>query len=274
MTITRTSAERDDGHERLGRGERPVPLAEYYAIHYAKDDRPEVRPVALIVRAMEELRPLRSVLDVGCGDGSLSQVYALHSERFVGVEISMDGCRAVSAKGLSVVRADVENSSFPFQAGSFDLVIAGEIIEHMTDPDHFLYEMVRVLKPHGHCIVTTPNLASWYNRILLMMGYQPYHTDVSFWHQVGKIRPIVDGGSGHLRVFTLRALRELLEIHHLRPLAVEGFGVPVSVSNLFNLMDRALSNFPSLSSYLVILSRLEGTEPPMPSRPDTEGRPR
>lgn len=211
----------------------------------------------LIIKALSTLRPIRLALDVGCGDGTLSMLFARYSNDVVGIELSMEGCRTAHSRGINVARADVENYGFPFRDDSFDVVIAGEVIEHMTDPDEFLQEIARVLKPSGHCILTTPNLASWYNRILLLLGYQPHHTDVSFWHNVGKLKPIADGASGHLRVFTLRALKELLAIHRLTPVSIHGATVAVRLPFPLRVVERTLSRIPSMSSDLVVLAHKE-----------------
>jgi methionine biosynthesis protein MetW len=245
----------------MGVDDRAVKSRDFYATRFGKDENPDSRRVSLIVRALQELGPVRRALDVGCGDGSLAAVFARYCKEVTGIEISMDACAIAHSHGIDVAQADVENYAFPFRSESFDVVVAGEVIEHMTDPDHFLREITRVLKPNGHCILTTPNLASWYNRFLLLFGYQPHHMDVSFWHNVGKLRPIADGGGGHLRVFTLRALRALLEIHHLRTVSIRGSSVAVPLPFPVNLIERALSNFPSISSVLVVLAQKEDGSP-------------
>lgn len=242
----------------MGANNRVARVQKFYATRYGKNEKPESMRVNLVLKSLNALGPLQRILDVGCGDGSLSAMLARNSEQVAGVEVSMEACRIARSRGVGVTRADVENYAFPFQPESFDVVVAGEVIEHMTDPDEFLQEVARVLKPHGYCILTTPNLASWYNRLLLLFGYQPHHTDVSFWHNVGKLRPLVDGASGHLRVFTLRALKELLAIHHLKPVSIEGATVAVPLPFPLSVVERTLSRIPSMSSDLVVLVRKEG----------------
>lgn len=56
---------------------------------------------------------------------------------------------------------DAERDPFPYPDAHFDLVVAGEIIEHMTyDPMHLLLESRRVLREGGVLLVTTPNVGS------------------------------------------------------------------------------------------------------------------
>src|SRR5882757_4592831 len=56
---------------------------------------------------------------------------------------------------------DAERDPFPYEGGYFDLVIAGEILEHMIyDPMHLLLESRRVLREGGTLLITTPNVAS------------------------------------------------------------------------------------------------------------------
>jgi len=64
---------------------------------------------------------------------------------------------------FSKLRVSVEK--FPFSDNYFDTVFAGEIIEHLYNPDHLLAETYRVLKPKGIFVLTPPNLASIHNRI-------------------------------------------------------------------------------------------------------------
>ncbi len=58
----------------------------------------------------------------------------------------------------------------PYPDDSFDVVSAGEVIEHIYDPDRLLAETRRVLRPGGHVVLTTPNLQAWYNRALFVAG--------------------------------------------------------------------------------------------------------
>lgn len=73
---------------------------------------------------------------------------------------------------IEYVVGDVENG-IPFQNEYFDLIFAGEIIEHIFDTRTFLTECIRVLKPGGKIIITTPNLATLQDRLRFLFGKSP-----------------------------------------------------------------------------------------------------
>jgi methionine biosynthesis protein MetW len=202
-------------------------------------------------------------LDVGCGDGSFTLLLkeALKAEDATGIEISAEAIVVLKEKGIKAYQLDIDEQTFPFTNDYFDLVYCGEIIEHLFNPDHLLDEVQRILKPGGKCIITTPNLAGWPNRLSLLLGYQPFATSVSPEHEgVGKLILKGDEGQwGHIRVFTIRALKELLNIHALKILEVAGCPVMINTasSNLFistvRAIDKVMSVFPSLASRVIMV---------------------
>ncbi|MHC1772680.1 MAG: class I SAM-dependent methyltransferase [Flexilinea sp.] len=83
-----------------------------------------------------------------------------------------------AAVDLHFQHFNVEKDTFPYSDNQFDLVIFAEIIEHLlNDPCIVLREISRVLKPEGHLILTTPNVARLENVTRLIAGaniYDPY----------------------------------------------------------------------------------------------------
>jgi SAM-dependent methyltransferase len=127
-----------------------------------------------------------------------------------------------------LLRCDIDNEPIPSIAGKdFDVVFAGEIIEHLFDPEHMLDEIRHVLKPGGHLILTTPNLAAWYNRVSLLFGYQPIFSSVGLRGTYGTLWPI--HAESHLRLYTLPALRGLVESCGFKVVKTLGFGINISI---------------------------------------------
>jgi ubiquinone/menaquinone biosynthesis C-methylase UbiE len=108
-----------------------------------------------------------SCLEVGCGTGRISEaIFDLVGELTV-ADISEDLARKVGERlGVGWKEQDACNLQIP--ENTFDLVISSECIEHTPDPRRALKEMVRVIKPGGTIIVTSPNKA-WYPLLWLSM---------------------------------------------------------------------------------------------------------
>ena len=213
----------------------------------------------LIVKKMiASLMPKRT-LDVGCGDGSFSQVIQKFSEEVYGVDISVDAVLLAQKRGIHALTVDLNNSKLPFEDNFFDLVYAGEIIEHLYDCESFIKECARVLKKDGHLIITTPNLASWYNRFLLLMGYRPFFADVGrcplgkFPVKFATIQEIPH--ELHLHMFTLRALKELLENEGLYVIKSYGARTDARLPRWLTLIEAVMSHKAFLASHLIVLAR-------------------
>ncbi|MDI6807226.1 MAG: class I SAM-dependent methyltransferase [Candidatus Aenigmarchaeota archaeon] len=104
------------------------------------------------------------ILDVGCEGGTLHKL--IERDGVYGMDIRIKKYK----KG--VVQGDAQ--SIPFKDNSFDTVIAGELIEHLVNPEKFLRESNRILRKNGILIITTPNKKSWVNR-LLKSSFHPTH---------------------------------------------------------------------------------------------------
>ncbi|MDR0663286.1 MAG: class I SAM-dependent methyltransferase [Spirochaetaceae bacterium] len=116
--------------------------------------------------AIEEgLRPEeRRVLDIGCATGALLGYLAGRGWRAEGVEIN--GKQAEYARrerGLTIHERPLEENQFP--TGSFSVIIASHLIEHLRRPHSFLAETRRILTPRGHLLLTTPNCTGFQARL-------------------------------------------------------------------------------------------------------------
>ena len=149
----------------------------------------------------------RHVLDIGCGIGLYALRMAEGGTTAFGTEIEWP--RAVDARhhGVSVAAAAAE--ALPFGAGSFDLALSHEVLEHVADDRAAAREMMRVLRPGGRAVVFVPN-RGW-----------PFETHGVFWrgrYHFGN-QPLVNYApdplrnrlAPHVRVYTRGSLRRLFD---------------------------------------------------------------
>ncbi|CAM5620161.1 class I SAM-dependent methyltransferase [Streptomyces griseomycini] len=213
------------------------------------------RQARMLARALGPAgaRGPRTVLDVGCGDGSAAATAApfLRGHRLVGVDWSQDALARARTRLPYAVRGELTGGGLPFASASADAVLFSEVVEHLVDPDAALDEIRRVLRPGGHLMLSTPNLAAWYNRVLLAAGVQPVFSEVSLRGIHGRPgREVV----GHLRLYTARALREFVAASGFTVVRLEGapfHGVPRPLRPL----DRLACAAPSLASILLLHAR-------------------
>ncbi len=95
-----------------------------------------------------------SVLDIGCGTGAIMDFVRSKNYTVEGVDMSENALQYCRKKNLTVHHGFAEK--LPFQNSSFDVVIASDVLEHITDDAAAVQEVARVLKPGGIFIVTVP----------------------------------------------------------------------------------------------------------------------
>jgi 2-polyprenyl-3-methyl-5-hydroxy-6-metoxy-1,4-benzoquinol methylase len=201
----------------------------------------------------------KKLLDIGCGDGSFIIKFEKCCMLF-GVDISQKAVEKAKKAGISAFKVDVSCEKLPFNDEFFDIVYMGDVIEHLINPDHAVHEVGRVVKSKGFLVLSTPNLASWLNRLLLFLGMQPMFSEVSTVRHFGRLhmRKIQMGHStpvGHLRLFTNRALKEFLSYHRFKVMKVEGAPYLELPSSVLNTVDRILSAIPSLASITIVVAQ-------------------
>jgi len=140
----------------------------------------------------------KKVLDVGCLGGKMSRLIMDQNNEVWGVEVNPVAAEAARKRGVKVQVADVEDG-LPIETESYDVVNAGEILEHLYDTKNFLEETRRVLKEGGLMIFTTTNLNSLENRIRVASG--------GYLSMAGAYPE--DHFGAHVRVFNLPKIREL-----------------------------------------------------------------
>ena len=106
-------------------------------------------------RFVASLPRARDALDLGCGDGRLTE--HLPAERLVAADVSAVALERARARLAEAEVVELEpDAPLPFGDGEFDLVLCAETIEHVRDVQLLLSEARRVLRPGGRLALTTP----------------------------------------------------------------------------------------------------------------------
>jgi len=182
------------------------------------------------------------ILDIGCYDGTIGKLLIDRNNEVHGIDGSEDALKVALQRGIKAKTGDLEER-FDFEDNFFDVVLAGEIIEHILDTDSFISEIKRVLKPSGYLVLSTPNVASLGRRAILLFGGNPY-----FEASLGFPPEAV---AGHIRFFT----KDLL----LRFLTHSNFKIVNFTSDVINFSPsgRICNNFlatvfPTLGKSLIV----------------------
>lgn len=128
-------------------------------------------------------------LEVGFGDGSTLARMRELGWSVTGIEVDPVSVANTRSLGLDTREGTLKSHAFADEL--FDAVYASHVVEHVHDPLGLLQECLRILKPGGTVVMTTPNLASW--------GHQRFKAD---WVPLDSPR--------HLMLFTPQTLRTLV----------------------------------------------------------------
>ncbi|MEV4555548.1 class I SAM-dependent methyltransferase [Kitasatospora sp. NPDC049285] len=108
----------------------------------------------LLARELRGLGPAGRALDIGAAGGGNSRVLLEHGWRTVVADLSETAVQIARERGLDAHRADARE--LPWEDGSFDLVTAFEILEHIEEDHLAAAEILRVLRPGGTALLTVP----------------------------------------------------------------------------------------------------------------------
>jgi SAM-dependent methyltransferase len=123
--------------------------------------------------------PGRRVLDVGCRSGALTRAY-LDGNDVVGVDVDRFALDEAARLGIETQWANAEEG-LRFDDESFDVVVAGELLEHVRDPAGLVADARRVLRPGGTLVGSVPNGFRLKNRLRFAAG-RPPETDPTHLH--------------------------------------------------------------------------------------------
>jgi SAM-dependent methyltransferase len=118
------------------------------------------------------------ILDAGCGSGRNMADLALRGT-VTGVELASSSLEVARARGLGEVRAGSLEEPLPFADASFDLAVALDVLEHLSDDALAWDELARVVAPGGRLVVTVPQYAwLWGEHDVVSHHHRRYTRDV------------------------------------------------------------------------------------------------
>jgi SAM-dependent methyltransferase len=192
-------------------GELPSPgeLRRHYAEYPASGELPALtaRRYAELLNQLEPFRQTNNLLDVGCGDGHFLAVARERGWNTHGSEYGDAPRRRAAALGLDVRPAPFTASGE--EIGSFDVVTAIEVLEHVPSPRDEVLSIASLLRPGGCLYLTTPN----FNAVTRVL--------------IGPRWRVIEYPE-HLNFFTAATLDELLATAGLRRVGLRTTGIGLS----------------------------------------------
>lgn len=183
-----------------------VPPAQGYA--FKDDDRSSH---STILGMLAEQPPSR-ILDLGCSGGLLAERLRQRGHHVVGVDA--EAVPGVHERTDGFFEADLSAGLPEGVGGGYDVVIAGDVIEHLPRPLDLLHEARAALRPGGQLLLSVPNFTHWYPRVRLLTGSFGYDR-----------RGILD--VTHMRFFSRRSLRRTVEAAGFDVLEEQATGLPL-----------------------------------------------
>jgi 2-polyprenyl-3-methyl-5-hydroxy-6-metoxy-1,4-benzoquinol methylase len=203
-----------------------------------------------ILKLLKGIRA-NNLLDIGCSDGSFTIECAMTigAKKLYGIEIAEEEAKKARSKGIEVFVRDASDV-FPFPDEYFEVIVSNQVLEHVRDVDSVLRESKRSLRRNGVFILSTPNLCSLLQRLLVLWGQQPTTLHVSDI-QVGNFLSGVYSG-GHIHAFSPSALRDLARYHGFKIEKFVGVGFYPFGTRLAGILSRINRNY---SVYLTLVAK-------------------
>lgn len=163
-------------------------------------------------------------LDLGCDDGNFTFKLAkeIGTKNIYGMEIIKERALLAEKYGIKIIINDLDKE-WPLENNFFEVVHANQVIEHVSDIDHFASEIYRILKPGGYAIISTENASSWHNIFASIMGWQIFSLTAlsKKKHGIGNPLALHRGEEHelswtHKTIFNYRGLKEFLEIYDFK----------------------------------------------------------
>lgn len=136
----------------------------------------------------------KKVLDLGCRDGVITK-YFVEGNDVTGADIDSGSLESINKNlGIKTLHLDIHSDNWPIQSESFDVAVAGELLEHLYFPAEVVARVSKILKPGGLFIGSVPNAFALKNRIKYLFAIKrgtplkdPMHINQFSWRELGEI---------------------------------------------------------------------------------------
>jgi 2-polyprenyl-3-methyl-5-hydroxy-6-metoxy-1,4-benzoquinol methylase len=190
--------------------------------------------IKLIRQYFSEMKGL-NILECGIAKGGVADILSKEGANCFGIDINPR-----QIKGVDIKQGDL-NEGIPDSNVKFDVIFAGEVMEHLFDDVKFIRDCWDNLKPDGLLIITVPNLVFSANRLLMLIGKMPMFAYAPY----------------HYHIYNKKSVENLVK--------QEGFEIFKTISShvLFSTRKNKLGGifeilgdaFPSLGAHLIVCAR-------------------
>ena len=165
----------------------------------------------VFVGLVKEIGGVRTICDLGCGNGHIAGRLASLGYEVTGIDASRSGIRIAqhAYPNVKFVEALINRELTGFD--SFDLVVSSDVIEHLYRPSDLIEAAFSLLKPGGHILLGTPYHGYLKNLALAMTGRMESHFSA-----------LHDGG--HIKFFSVKTLSRLMTAHSFDDLSFSFYG--------------------------------------------------
>jgi len=155
---------------------------------------------------------VKKLLDIGCGDGVISNFLKGKVDEIYGIDNSSENLEIAKKYGILTSKIDLDKEKTFYKNDFFDVITCLDVIEHIKDPQKLIEEIKRILCINGLLIISTPNIR--FSNHLFQLIFKGRFPKTS-------LDPALYDG-GHIHFFTYKDLEELLIINGFKIERTEG----------------------------------------------------
>lgn len=165
-----------------------------------------------------------NILDIGCGTGILGAYFKKNQNcNVTGIEINQKAFEAAKLNLDNVIKGNIETLDLTLNENYFDVIIMGDVLEHLVNPITTILKITPLLKKEGRILITVPNVRNW--NVLIKLIFQD-SWEYADWG-------ILD--YTHMRFFTLKSAKSILKKNNIKIESAQRIIQKPSKSHVFNI---------------------------------------